>query len=151
QASNASKVLTSDGANTSWQPGGGGGGSGTVTHTTGALTAGQIIIGNNAGDVKIDTGCLTDGIGNQTCTSYNGSGSGETLLTMTSGATPATPVAGQITVYGDSTGKRLHDINDAGLVGTTVVPLTCAGGNFFNKLDTTGSLTCATGGGGGGN
>jgi hypothetical protein len=32
--------------------GGGGGGSGTVTHTVGALTSGQIITGNGAADIK---------------------------------------------------------------------------------------------------
>lgn len=31
----------------------GGGGSGTVTHTAGALTAGQLIVGNGAADIKV--------------------------------------------------------------------------------------------------
>ena len=46
-------------------------GTGTVTHTAGALTALQVMIGNGAADSNVDTGCSTDGAGNLTCASYS--------------------------------------------------------------------------------
>lgn len=50
------------------------GGAGTVTHTAGALTSGFMVIGNSAADVKVDTGCSTDGAGNLACASYSTGG-----------------------------------------------------------------------------
>lgn len=54
--------------------GGGGGGSGTVTHTAGALTAKQLMIGNGAADSTVDPDASTDGAGNETAVSYTSSG-----------------------------------------------------------------------------
>jgi hypothetical protein len=45
-----------------------GAGLGSVTHTVGPLTAGQIVIGNGGADIKVDTGASTDGAGNITTT-----------------------------------------------------------------------------------
>jgi hypothetical protein len=41
-------------------------GTGTVTNTAGALTLGQVAIGNAANDLKVDTGLSTNGAGAQT-------------------------------------------------------------------------------------
>jgi hypothetical protein len=46
------------------------GGAGTVTHTAGALTSGNCVIGNGSADIKVDPDCSTDGAGNVTATSY---------------------------------------------------------------------------------
>jgi hypothetical protein len=62
-ANGASAAVFSDGVNYI-QSSTGGGGSGTVTHSTGALTANHVVIGNGTGDVKADTGVSTDGAGN---------------------------------------------------------------------------------------
>lgn len=62
-------------------------GTGTVTHTSGALTLGNIIIGNGTSDIKIDTGCSTDGAGNQTCASFTAGSGSNGKVTITDGAT----------------------------------------------------------------
>ena len=46
-----------------------GGGSGTVTHTAGALTSNQLVLGNGTADVKVDPSAETDGAGNLTALS----------------------------------------------------------------------------------
>lgn len=46
-----------------------GGGAGTVTHTAGALTANQLVVGNGSADVKVDPSAETDGAGNLTALS----------------------------------------------------------------------------------
>jgi hypothetical protein len=67
------------------------GGSGTVTHTTGALTALQLVIGNGSADVKVDPNASTDGAGNMSATSYtaSGPGPGYQSLVANSGSLPA--------------------------------------------------------------
>lgn len=54
-------------------------GTGTVTHTTGALTSDQMVIGNGTADVKVDTGCSTNGTGVLTCAAYSTSGTTQGL------------------------------------------------------------------------
>src|SRR6267378_1132283 len=44
------------------------GAAGTVTHTSGALTANQVVLGNGAADLKVDTGLSTNGSGAVTST-----------------------------------------------------------------------------------
>ncbi len=56
---------------------------------------------------------------------------------------PSTPGAGDVTVYPDSTAKRLHDINSDGVVATTVVPDTGASNNFLTAIATTGAISKA--------
>lgn len=46
-------IKTSGTGNTGWEAVGGGGGTGTVTHTAGALTANQLVIGNAVDDLKV--------------------------------------------------------------------------------------------------
>ena len=65
-------------------------GNGTVTHTVGALTSGEVIIGNGSADAKVDTGCSTDGAGTMTCTaqkaaSFAGTGTTPSELTLPAG------------------------------------------------------------------
>lgn len=52
------------------------GGVGTVTHTTGPLISGKLVIGNSNGDVTVDPNSGSDGAGHQTATSYSTSGGG---------------------------------------------------------------------------
>lgn len=86
------------------------GGSGTVTHTTGALTNFAVLIGNGGGDIKPDTVCVTDGAGNETCASFTSAGTtnGSIGLTATGtspGAAPANTV--QIEVPSSVTAYRM--------------------------------------------
>jgi hypothetical protein len=62
-----------------------GGGTGTVTHTAGALTAGAVVIGNTAADVKVDTGCSTDGAGTMTCLGFKTNGTTPTAVSLPAG------------------------------------------------------------------
>lgn len=50
----AGQIITAKYDGTQWQmvAPGSGGGTGTVTHTTGALTSGQLLVGNGGGDIK---------------------------------------------------------------------------------------------------
>jgi hypothetical protein len=63
----------------------GSGGSGTVTHTAGALTASQVVIGNGTADVKVDTGCSTDGAGTMTCLGFKTNGTTPTAISLPAG------------------------------------------------------------------
>jgi hypothetical protein len=71
-------------------------------------------------------------------------------LAATDIAAPTTPGAGVTRLYVDSTGKRLHDKNDAGVIGTTVVGDSGAANNYISAIDpSTGAITksqpaCAT-------
>lgn len=58
-------------------------------------------------------------------------------------AAPATPSAGVVNVWADSTDARLHDKNPAGVIATTAVPQTCTAGQQVTALASTGVLTCA--------
>src|SRR5262249_16819533 len=61
---------------------------------------------------------------------------GAAFQTIANSAAPATPSSGNVSIWTDSTDKRLHDKNDAGTVGTTVVASTCSSSNWFNTLST---------------
>lgn len=65
-------------------------GSGTVTHTVGALTASDCVIGNGAGDIKVDPSCSLDGSGNETLNSVTTAGTTNGSFTVTFTGTPAT-------------------------------------------------------------
>jgi hypothetical protein len=51
-----------------------GAGTGTVTHASGALTAGQVMLGNGAADATVDPDVSTNGAGAMTAASYTTSG-----------------------------------------------------------------------------
>lgn len=68
-----------------------GSGSGTVTHTAGALTSLALVIGNGSADIKVDSGCSTDGTGDLTCASIASSGTINGFFQLTSiGIAPIT-------------------------------------------------------------
>jgi hypothetical protein len=75
-------------------------GGGTVTHTVGALTALHEVIGNGSGDLKVDTGCTTDGAGNITCVSG-------TFSALTSGNCIQAGPAGILTTPGGPCNSQL--------------------------------------------
>jgi hypothetical protein len=123
-----------------------GGGSGTVTHTAGALTSGQLILGNGGADIKVGdlTGDVTTS-GSTATTLANIPNdvpmAGDILATNT--AAPATPASGKERFWTDSTDKRLHDKNDAGTIGTTVVKDTGATHNFLTAISAAGVISKA--------
>ena len=98
----------------------GGGGGGTVTHTAGALTAGQIAIGNGGADLTVDPDASTNGAGAMTAVSYGTSGSnGGVTFTEGSGA-GLTPATGADLLFGSSSTHRLmQNPND---IGNLMIP-----------------------------
>lgn len=115
-------------------------GSGTVTHTSGALTSEYVIIGNGSGDVKADTGCTTDGAGNETCATYTSNATSGAALTQTELAAPSGTASKDI-LWADSTAHRwmMNNNNGGSLTvaqlesptfsGTPTAPTAVAGTN----------------------
>jgi hypothetical protein len=64
-------------------------------------------------------------------------------LVVTNIVAPATPAAGKTSTFVDSTDKRLHDKNDAGTIGTTVVADTGASNNFLTAISAAGVISKA--------
>ena len=62
-------------------------------------------------------------------------------LLATNVTAPGTPVSGKTSIYVDSTDKRLHDKNDAGTIGTTVVADTGASNNFLTAISAAGAIS----------
>ncbi len=58
-------------------------------------------------------------------------------------AAPGTPAANKDSIWVDSTDKRLHDKNDAGTIGTTVVANTGASSNFLTAISAAGVVSRA--------
>ncbi len=56
---------------------------------------------------------------------------------------PSTPAAGYGWWWSDSTDHRFHDINPSGVIGTTVVAITCSS-QFVSAISAAGVATCAT-------
>lgn len=97
----------------------------------------------HTGDVTNSAGSLALALANiPTATPMAGS------LLATAIVAPSTPASGKDSLYVDSTDKRLHDKNDAGTIGTTVVAVTCTS-QFVSAISTAGVATCATPAGGG--
>lgn len=68
---------------------------------------------------------------------------GMTLVTYLNAAAPSTPASGNVAIWTDSTDKRLHDKNDAGTIGTTVVADTGAANNFLTAISAAGAISKA--------
>jgi hypothetical protein len=64
-------------------------------------------------------------------------------LLATNIVAPGMPAAGKTSIYVDSTDKRLHDKNDAGAIGTTVVADTGAANNFLTAISAAGAVSKA--------
>jgi hypothetical protein len=64
-------------------------------------------------------------------------------LLATAAAAPATPIASRGSIWLDSTDKRLHDKNDAGVIGTTVVADTGASNQFLTAISAAGAISKA--------
>lgn len=121
------------------------GGSGTVT-TSGSPASGNltkfsgstaITNGDLSGDVTT-SGTLVTTLANIPTTATM---AGKVLATEI--AAPSTPSAGQVSIWTDSTDARLHDINPAGTIGTTVVKDTGASNNFLTAISAAGVISKA--------
>jgi hypothetical protein len=89
-------------------------GAGTVTHTSGSLTSGKIVIGNGSADIKADAVASTDGIGNITASSINASNVVGDLITPNDGVH-----SGIIGLNGNSA-VPLVPANTAGFIGPSL-------------------------------
>lgn len=100
--------------------------TGSVTHTTGGLTAGKVALGGGDDDLAVDPNFGTDGAGNATAASYETSGTnGGVSITegtgvnchTTGGGTGAT---GKACLWNDSTTHRLEMNNNNGGAATVM-------------------------------
>ncbi len=64
-------------------------------------------------------------------------------LLATNIAAPASPAAGKVSLFTDSTDLRLHDKNASGVIGTTVVAQTCSGTDKVSAVSAAGVVTCS--------
>jgi hypothetical protein len=82
-------------------------GTGTVTHTSGALTAQHVALGNGSGDLTVDSVATTDGAGNMSVNTITASGSSSTYHGLSSLEGTAYPgAANQDILYPDATTHR---------------------------------------------
>ncbi len=121
------------------------GGSGTVT-TTGSPASGNLT--KFSGTTSITNGDLSGDVttaGTLVATVVNlpnlVTQAGSILVTDI--AAPSAPAAAHLKVFGDSTDLRLHDINAAGTIGTTVVADTGTSHNFLTAISTAGVISKA--------
>lgn len=121
-------------------------GAGAQGYASLLCASAQLAVGQSAadpicqtitGDVTINASGVT-ALGNIP----NGTPLAGSLLTTAIGA-PGTPSAGKDSIWIDSTDKRLHEKNDAGTIGTTVVSDTGAPNNFMTGIGTNGAITKA--------
>lgn len=139
-------------------------GGGTVTHTAGSLTALAMVVGNGTADVKVDTGCSTDGAGNLTCASFSTGGAlqGFEAFAVGTGAITATLPTNYVGIVGPASGTpayflQLPSVSPSGgqvmsfatpgtvngvsqSVGTWVTPTT----GTVTSIATTGPITGGT-------
>jgi len=108
-------------------------GSGTVTHTGGALTLNHVVTGAGLADIKVDTGCTTDGAGGMTCTTFTGALTGNVTGNVSG---TAASITGNLTGDTTSVGMATTTVK---LNGTTV-PTNAAADTF---LGTTASAVAA--------
>jgi len=127
-------VLTSNTAVTIAQGGTGTGSTltGLVRGSASAMTAAEL-----SGDVTTSGSNVTTLANIPTGTPMAGS------LLATNIAAPASPAAGKVSVFTDSTDLRLHDKNASGVIGTTVVSATCSGTDKVSSISAAGVVTCS--------
>lgn len=95
--------------------------AGTVTHTSGALTVNQVVIGNGGGDITVGPGCTYSGSG-LTCQGFFGSnfsatgGSGVAGAFLSTEGTAPGGVSGLDLLYGDASTHRFRMTMNAGSV-----------------------------------
>ncbi len=121
-------AIADDGSVSSAQP--------TFSNLTGSLSSSQMPA--LTGDVTTNAGSTTTTLANiPSATPASGS------ILHTNVAAPSSPASGKVSVYTDSTDKRLHDKNDAGTIGTTVVADTGASNNFLTAISAAGVISKA--------
>lgn len=64
-------------------------------------------------------------------------------ILFTNIAAPATPSAGTVRMFADSTSKNMRMINDVGTLATMAAASTCSSNNWFNTMSTAGVFGCA--------
>jgi hypothetical protein len=118
--------------------GGSSGGAGTVTHTAGALTSGGVVIGNGTADIKVDSGCSTNGTGTMTCVTNATSGSNGGFSGTEGTGGSLTAGSGTDLLWPDSTAHRwIFNPNNAGALDMVGIATAGVSGNCA-KLATNG-------------
>jgi len=70
-------------------------------------------------------------------------GSASINATTAETTAPATPSAGNLASWADSTDHRIHDKNSSGTIGTTVVANTCTTNQVATAISSAGVMSCA--------
>lgn len=112
----------------------------------GTTIVGQAVASGSGGGITAGTGDATfSGSGSVTVTNVNApdgfTQAGKIIETQI--AAPATPAAGKVSIWADSTDARFHDKNPAGSIGTTVVATTAGANQFCTGVNTNGGITFA--------
>lgn len=121
-------------------------GSGTVTHTSGALTNNQIILGAGAADIKVGNlsgDVTTSGSGATALANIPSATPMAGSLLATAIAAPSTPAAGKGSIYVDSTSKNVAVKDDAGVIKHGVQTKTAVSNSFATAIDDAGAVTVA--------
>lgn len=121
-------------------------GSGTVTHTAGALTLGNCVIGNASADIKVDPSCSTDGAGNMTLASVtaNGATPGALIAGAGTGSIPAL-AANSFGFAGPVTGGTSYLFKPPATITAGILHVAAPGtGDGVNESALTSSLVSLT-------
>lgn len=121
-------------------------GAGVSGYTSLLCGSAQLAVGQTAADpiCRTITGDVTITAAGVTALGNIPSGTtAAASVLFSNSAAPSTPAAGKDQVWTDSTDKRLHDKNDAGTVGTTVVADTGATNNFLTAISAAGAISKA--------
>lgn len=121
-------------------------GTGSVAATLAAGSASVLNSGTlNAARLPAFSGDVTTSAGSSVTTLANIPTATPAAGTIvhTNIATPASPAAGKVAVYSDSTDLRFHDKNASGTVATTVVADTGASNNFLTAISAAGVISKA--------
>jgi hypothetical protein len=122
----------------------------TVQGGSGGVGAANAVQATNGSGAFVDSGC-TATAGQITCPSgFVSTSSSPTLITMNYGTPPATPAAGKVAVYADSTNTGLSAKDPAGVVTRTIKPTDCTSTGAVQKLNPDGTVGCVAVGGAGG-
>jgi hypothetical protein len=110
----------------------------------GTKIVGAPVNASGGGGITAGTGDATfSGTGSVTVTNVNApdgfTQAGKIVATEI--AAPATPAAGKVSTWVDSTDARFHDKNPAGVIGTTVVADTGAANNYISAISAAGVIT----------
>ncbi len=120
-----------------------GGGGSVALGSSLTLTCTTCLTSNAVSSVFSRTGAVVATSGDYTAAQVTNAFDVTAANTLTTVAAPASPTAGKVAVYTDSTNLVLSSKNSSGTVSSTVVPQSCTN-QVLSALSAAGALTCHT-------